>query len=60
MPKNVLRRAMQVDGFGDPLEYPLECHLRNGSVAADDIQFYNHERIQFKTGVPPLSLRLAS
>ena len=24
------------------------------------IHFYNHERIQFKTGVPPLSLRHAS
>lgn len=24
------------------------------------IHFYNHERIQFKTGVPPLSLRCAS
>ena len=46
----------------------VECLYRHKPATFRDandlidhyIHFYNHERIQFKTGVPPLSLRHAS
>lgn len=36
VPENMRRRTMQVDGLRNSLERPLEGHLRNGVVTADD------------------------